>query len=103
MFVVANFLVAIARVLDIAINVFIWLIVIRAIVSWISVDPFNPIVQFLNKSTDPVLFPLRKVLPFSLKWGIDITPVIAVLILIFAQSFVVKTIVDVAGRLRISG
>ena len=103
MFIVANFLVAFARVLDIGLNVFIWLIVIRAIVSWISVDPFNPIVQFLNKSTDPILFPIRRLLPFSLKWGIDISPVIAVLVLIFAQSFVVNTLVDVATRLRMAG
>jgi YggT family protein len=103
MFIVANFLVAVARVLDIGINVFIWLIVIRAIVSWISVDPFNPIVQFLNKSTDPLLFPIRKLLPFSLKWSIDITPIIAVLILIFAQSFVVNTLVDIAMRLKMAG
>jgi YggT family protein len=103
MFIVANFLVAIARVLDIAINVFIWLIVIRAIVSWVSADPFNPIVQFLNKTTDPILFPIRKLLPFSLKWGIDISPIIAVLILIFAQSFVVNSLIDIATRLRMTG
>ena len=103
MFIVANFLVAIARVLDIAVNVVILLIVIRAIVSWVSVDPFNPIVQFLNKTTDPILFPIRKLLPFSLKWGIDISPIIAVLILIFAQSFVVNSLVDIATRLRMAG
>jgi YggT family protein len=103
MFIVANFLVAFARVLDIGLNVFILLIVIRAIVSWVSVDTFNPIVQFLNKSTDPILFPIRRILPFSLKWGIDISPIIAVLVLIFAQSFVVNTLVDVATRLRLAG
>jgi len=103
MFIAANFLVAVARVLDIAVNVFIWLIVIRAIVSWVSVDPFNPIVQFINKSTDPLLFPIRRILPFSMKWGIDISPIIAVLALIFAQSFVVNTLVDIAARLRLAG
>jgi YggT family protein len=103
MFIVANFLIAIARVLDIAVNVVILLIVIRAIVSWVSVDPFNPIVQFLNKTTDPILFPIRKLLPFSLKWGIDISPIIAVLILIFAQSFVVNSLLDIASRLKLAG
>lgn len=103
MFLVANFLIAIARVLDIAVNVVILLIVIRAIVSWVSVDPFNPIVQFLNKTTDPILFPIRKLLPFSLKWGIDISPIIAVLILIFAQSFVVNSLLDIASRLKLAG
>jgi len=103
MFIVANFLVAVARVLDIAVNVLIWLIVIRAIVSWVSVDPFNPIVQFLNKVTDPILFPIRRILPFSLKWGIDISPIIAVLALVFAQSFVVNTLFDIAARLRMAG
>ena len=103
MFIIANFLVAIARVLDIAVNVVILLIVIRAIVSWVSVDPFNPIVQFLNKTTDPILFPIRKILPFSLKWGIDISPIIAVLVLIFAQSFVVNSLLDIASRLKLAG
>jgi YggT family protein len=103
MFIVANFLIAIARVLDIAVNALILLIVIRAIVSWVSVDPFNPIVQFLNKTTDPILFPIRKLLPFSLKWGIDISPIIAVLILIFAQSFVVNSLLDIASRLKLAG
>ncbi|MFA5100204.1 MAG: YggT family protein [Candidatus Omnitrophota bacterium] len=103
MYIIANFLVAIARVLDIAVNVFIWLIVIRAIVSWVSVDPFNPIVQFLNKATDPLLYPIRRMLPFSLKWGIDISPIIAVLALIFAQSFAVNTLIDIATRMRMAG
>ena len=103
MFIIANFVSAVARVADIAVNIFIWLIVIRAIVSWISVDPFNPIVQFLHKSTDPVLVPIRKLLPFSLKWSVDITPVIAVLALIFAQSFVIGSLYDIATRLRMAG
>jgi YggT family protein len=103
MFIIANFLEALARVLDIAINVFIWLIVIRAVISWVNADPFNPIVQFLQKSTDPLLMPIRKIIPFTQKLAIDVSPIIAVLILIFAQSFVVKTLFDTAVRLRIWG
>jgi len=83
MFIAANFLEALGRLLDICINIFILLIVLRAIISWVNADPFNPIVQFLEKSTEPLLRPIRKMLPFSLKWSIDISPIIAILALIF--------------------
>ncbi len=103
MFIVANFLTAVAKVLDIAITLYIWLIIIRAIISWVSADPFNPIVQILNKATDPVLFRIRRLLPFSLKWGVDISPMIAVLCLVFLQSFLVNTLFETAQRLRLAG
>ncbi|MCU0651143.1 MAG: YggT family protein [Candidatus Omnitrophica bacterium] len=102
MFILANFISAVARVLDIVINVFVWLIVIRAIVSWVSADPLNPIVQFLHKATEPLLAPIRKLLPFSLKMTIDISPIVAVLVLIFMQLFLVRSLFDIADRLRMA-
>ena len=85
MFVLGNFLFAAARVLDIAITVLYWLIIIRAIVSWVNPDPSNMIVQILYKSTEPILYPIRKMVP-SFGWGIDFSPIIAILILIFLQQ-----------------
>lgn len=102
MFIIANFLEALGRILDIGINIFILLIVFRAVISWVNADPQNPIVQFLQKSTDPLLVPVRRILPFSLKWAIDISPIIAVLLLIFVQSFVVRTLFDLAVRMRMA-
>jgi len=68
--------------------------------SWVSPDPFNPIVQFLEKSTEPILYPIRKILPFSFRSGIDISPIIAFLAIMFLRSFLVSTLLDLAMRLK---
>ncbi|MBU3959200.1 MAG: YggT family protein [Candidatus Omnitrophica bacterium] len=100
MFVLSNLLVTLARILDIALAILYWLILIRAIISWVNPDPYNPIVQFLYKATEPILYPIRKLLPSGLKMGIDISPIIAFLAIIFLKSFLVKTLVDWAIRLH---
>ncbi|HIE36113.1 MAG TPA: YggT family protein [Candidatus Omnitrophica bacterium] len=100
MFVISNFLIALSRILDILLNVLWWLILIRAFISWVNPDPYNPIVQFLYKTTEPILYPLRKVLPVHFHIGIDISPLIAILLIIFLRSFLVKTLIDIAYWLR---
>lgn len=100
MFVVSNFLTAFARVLDVLFTIMYWMILIRALLSWVSPDPFNPIVQFLYKATEPILSPLRRMLPFSLKFGIDISPIIAFLVIMFLKSFLVTTLIEFAFRLK---
>jgi len=100
MFILSNFLVAAARILDIGLTILYWLILIRALISWVNPDPYNPIVQFLYKTTEPILYPIRKLLPFSLRFGIDISPIIAFLAIMFLKSFLVRTLVDLAIRLR---
>lgn len=99
MFVFSNFLVAAARVIDILLTIFYWLILIRAIISWVNPDPFNPIVQFLYKATEPILSPIRRLLPPGLRFGIDISPIIAFLAIMFLRSFLVKTIIDISMRI----
>ena len=100
MFILSNFLVAAARILDIGLTILYWLILIRALISWVNPDPYNPIVQFLYKTTEPILYPIRKLLPFSLRFGIDISPISAFLAIMFLKSFVVRTLLDLAIRLR---
>jgi len=97
MFVMGNFIMALAQIVDLLLTVLYWLILIRAIISWVSPDPSNPIVQFLYRTTDPILDPIRRILPFS---GIDISPIIAFFGIIFLQSFLVRTLVDLGSRLR---
>lgn len=99
MFALANFLAAAARVVDILLTVYYWLILIRAVISWVSPDPFNPVVQFLVKSTEPVLEPIRRIIPAGLRFGIDISPLIAFLVIVFLRSFLVRTLVDWSLRL----
>ncbi|MFA5411150.1 MAG: YggT family protein [Candidatus Omnitrophota bacterium] len=100
MFVMSNFLIAAARILDVVFTLLYWLILIRALISWVNPDPDNPIVQFLYKTTEPILYPIRRLLPLGLKFGIDISPIIAFLLIMFLRSFLVKTLIDLALRLR---
>ena len=97
MFVFSNFLMAAARILDIALSIYMWIIIIAALITWVNPDPYNPIVRFLYKATEPVLKPIRRRLNLGI--GIDISPVIVILIIIFLQSFLIKTLVETARRL----
>ena len=99
MFIFSNFLFALASVLGIVFTILYWLILIRVVLSWVNPDPYNPIVQILHKTTEPILLPIRKLLPFSLNFGIDLSPLIAFLIIFFLKAFLVKTLVDISVRL----
>ena len=99
MFVAGNFLDAVARILDIALTAYYWIIIVRAIISWVNPDPWNPIVQFLQRVTEPVLAPIRRILPMG-RWGIDFSPLVAILALIFIQQFLVGSLRDLAWRMR---
>jgi YggT family protein len=95
MFVISNFLVAIAKILNIALSLYMWIVIGRAIISWVNPDPYNPIVKFLNAVTEPVLYPIRKKIPINLG-GIDFSPILVILAIIFLQSFLVKTLMQLA-------
>ena len=97
MFVLSNFITALASVIDILLTMFYWLILVRALISWVNPDPFNPLVQFLYRVTEPVLEPIRRLLPMM---SIDISPIIAFLIIMFLKSFLVATLMDISYRLR---
>ncbi len=99
MFVAGSFLEAVARVLDIALTAYYWIIIVRALVSWVNPDPRNPIVQFLHRATEPVLVPIRRWLP-TWRWGIDFSPLVAILVVIFVQQFLVASLRELAWRMR---
>jgi len=100
MFVLSNLISALASILSIIFTAVQWLIIVRAILSWVSPDPNNPIVQMINKLTEPLLSPIRRILPFSLKFGLDISPFIALLVIFFLQLFLVRTLHDLAVNIR---
>ena len=99
MFVVTNFFHALATVLDMVLYLYMLIIIIRALVSWVNPDPYNPIVQFLVAVTEPVLSPVRRLIP-SYSIGIDISPIIVILAIIFLKSFLVPTLHQWADRLQ---
>ena len=98
MYVISNFLVAIAKILNIGLSLYMWIVIGRAIISWVSPDPYNPIVKFLNAVTEPVLYPIRKKIPINLG-GIDFSPILVILAIIFLQSFLVKTLMQLAASM----
>lgn len=101
MFVAGNFLSALAQVLDMALTVYMWIVIIRALISWVNPDPYNPIVRFLYQVTEPVLYRVRKVVPYM--GGIDLSPLIVILIIYFFQWAVIPSILEFALRLKTGG
>lgn len=98
MFVFANLLSALAQLVGIALHIYMWVIIIRAVISWVNPDPYNPIVQFLYRSTEPVLRPVRRYLPVA--WGIDFSPLVVIVVIIFLDQFLVGSLRELAWRLR---
>ena len=99
MLVFSNLLTAIAKVLDVVLVIFMWIVIARAILSWVSPDPYNPIVRFIHNITEPVLFQIRRRIPISFG-GIDFSPIIVLLAVIFLQRFLVQSLYELARTLQ---
>jgi len=84
---------AIATVLDLALNIYMWLIIARALLSWVNPDPYNPIVRFLYNVTEPVLTFVRRRVPVVLG-GLDLSPLLVILVIMFVRLFLVSTLRD---------
>jgi YggT family protein len=95
MFLLTNFLIALAQVLDYVLWAYIWILLGRVVISWVNADPYNPIVRFLYNATEPVLHRIRRVLPVY-AGGFDLSPIIAWIGIIFLQRFVVHSLYDLA-------
>ena len=102
MFLLANLLGALARVVDILLDVYMWIIIARAVISWVNPDPYNPIVRFLHSATEPVLYRLRRALPLH-AGGVDFSPIVVFVIIIFLQQFLVQSLYDLARSLKFMG
>lgn len=99
MFVAGNFFSAIATILDMVLTFYMYVIVARAILSWVNPDPYNPIVQFLYKITEPLLYPIRQKMGRH-TGGMDLSPMILILVIIFLQNFIVGSLVSLSHQLR---
>ena len=99
MFVLGNFIMALAKIIDMALTLYMWIIVARALISWVNPDPYNPIVRFLYRATEPVLAPIRRWLPLR-GLGIDISPIIVIALIIFLQSFLLKSLIELAYYMK---
>ncbi len=99
MFVLSFFFGALALVLHYAITAVEILVIARAVLSWVSPDPYNPIVRFIQSSTEPLLRLVRGKLPLSYS-GIDFSPLVVILALVFLDSFLVRTLAELAARIH---
>jgi len=98
MFIVSNFLIAIAKIIDIGLSLYMWLIIIRAIISWVNPDPYNTLVRFLHSATEPILYPIRKRLPLFFG-GFDFSPILVIMAIFFIQTFFVQSLLQIAVRM----
>ena len=99
MFVFGNFLLGLARVIGFVLVVFMWIVVVRAVLSWVNPDPYNPIVRFIYNVTEPVLARIRALIPMNFG-GIDLSPIVVFLGVIFLRVFLVNSLVGIAQRLH---
>ena len=95
MFVLGNFFSALAYIIHKVLWLYMWIIIIRAVISWVNPDPYNPIVRFLYSITDPVLLGLRRRLPLFYG-GIDFSPIVVILVIMFLQQFLVANLYGLA-------
>jgi YggT family protein len=91
------FMVAVLDVLFAILSVIQWLVIIAAVISWVNPDPRNPIVQFLYRSTEPILRPFRRLLPPGRTGGIDFSPLLVILAIIFIRTFLSRLFLRPAG------
>jgi YggT family protein len=98
MFIIANFINALAYILDFALTIYMYILIARAILSWVNPDPYNPIVSFLYRATEPILQRVRRVLPNM--GGLDLSPLLILLAIFFLQKFIVTSLFELVNRLK---
>ena len=81
---------SIVQLLHTIINVYIWIIIISALLSFVRPDPSNPIVQTLYRLTEPAYTFIRRKIPFVVFSGIDLSPLVIILGLQFLDTFMMR-------------
>lgn len=95
MFVLRHFIDAVATIIDLVLGFYMWVLIIRAVISWVNPDPYNPVVRILYNMTDPLMYRVRRFLPLVFG-GIDLTPMVLILAIVFLRNFLVPTLHDLA-------
>jgi len=98
MFIIANFLDALSTIVDFVLSVYMWIILISAVLSWVNPDPYNPIVRTIRSLTEPIYSKIRRFIP-TVYGNIDFAPVITILIIMFLKIFLVETLHQLASKL----
>ena len=95
MYIIGYFIMAVAKVLDVILITYMWVVVARAVLSWVNPDPFNPIVRFIHNVTEPVLYQVRTRIPVNFG-GMDLAPIVVFAVIIFLRTFVVNSLNQMA-------
>ena len=98
MFIIGNLVTALATVLDMVLQALLIVIFVNAILSWVRPDPHHPIVMFLDRVSDLVCNPIRRLIPTA-AGGIDFAPFIAMVLILGLRLFLVNSLHDLAARL----
>jgi YggT family protein len=96
--ILGNFLTAVAVVLDTVLNLYFWVVIAGAVLSWVNPDPYNPIVRFIRGATEPVYGRIRRVLPLY-GAGMDFTPFAVLLAIQFLRVFLVRTLLQFGAQM----
>ncbi|HEX3033720.1 MAG TPA: YggT family protein [Thermodesulfobacteriota bacterium] len=98
MVILGNFVIALATVIHFLLYAYMWIVIIRAIISWVNPDPYNPIVNFLYRATEPVLGFARRIVPPI--GGIDLSPILVLVLIVFLDQFLVETLNELGFRIK---
>ena len=99
MFIFANLIIAVAGILKILLDGYMWIVIISALISWVNPDPYNPIVRFLHAVTEPVFRPIRRIIGYRLG-PVDISPMVVILGIMFVKYFIIQSLIEVAYKLK---
>jgi len=98
MFALGYLFTALGNLVDVLIQLYIIVIIVRALISWVNPDPYNPIVRFLYRVTEPALRPIRHRLP-TMAMGLDLSPIVLILILTLLQWYLVPMLYRMGSEL----
>lgn len=100
MFVFSNLVFGVARVFDALLNLYFWIVIVSAVLSWVNPDPYNPIVRILRNLTEPVFYRVRKWIPFTYLGGLDLSPVVVLLAIQFINAVLIQSLYQFAMTVR---
>jgi YggT family protein len=99
MYVLGNILIGSGEALHIILNLYMWIVIIGALITWVNPDPYNPIVRVLRSLTEPVFSWLRRRIPLVIG-GIDLSPLIVIVAIVFLDSALVSTLIETGKKMK---
>ncbi|NJD57138.1 MAG: YggT family protein [Nitrospirae bacterium] len=99
MLIFGNLLITVAEIVNMLLNVYYWVVIVAALISWVNPDPYNPVVRFLRTVTEPVFRPIRRLIGHRLG-PIDISPIVVIIGILFIQKFLVRSIIEIGYKIK---